>query len=96
MLILLSAITFSDKAGSFALFLSQNDRLRNLRKVQVGKFACFVPSNFQIKGHYPGSYVQIMSTSRKGAVFLDINYQLSRFLGSLPKTKKPSLVHKDD
>jgi hypothetical protein len=52
--------------------------------------------DFQKKGHYPGSYVQIMSTSRKGAVFLDINYQLSRFLGSLPKTKKPSLVHKDD
>lgn len=39
MLMLLSAITFSDKAGSFALFLPQNDRLRGLRKVQVGKFA---------------------------------------------------------
>ena len=28
MLVLLSAITFSDKAGSFALFLPQNDSLR--------------------------------------------------------------------
>ena len=35
MLILLSAITFSDKAGGFALFLSQKDHLRDLRKVSV-------------------------------------------------------------